>query len=466
MINKPSLLPPEAEDRVRKLAASGDLSYSDAWHRVFDEWQRRSVPQGHVPGLAAGKLTVDVASLPFRLKLPSLAELVQRPYLADPHVSLASLEEALAGKDDYRPLAAYLSVRAALAYRDSSALSAYVEDEGGENFQHFENLATAAYGYTRAGHAFLAFRGTRTGSIDDWLTDLSFFPLLWPLPLRHLGFSCAWRGIRFELFEWVRKLPEDSRQLVLTGHSLGGALAVMAAFDLARLFSVRWVITFGQPRVGLLSFSQFYDTRPCGPEEPDTTLHAVTRRYIHETDVISRLPPPLLYCHVGNRWLLDASGNCNQGRSKKMFSRLEESYVDLKFKLMTFPQKVAAKQESRLISWDDALKNRSVQTPPPAERKEPVPRIESTPPRAQVVSPRVEKWEWYLSGITRLLTWIVHAPVQAFSLVGIFLGVVTAWSYKRDAESHFKDKYLEAFHKAHPQFVRPGDLKYCQDTKK
>ena len=247
-----------------------------------------------------------------------------------------SIADALAGQDDYHALAAYLSSRAALAYQDSKVSEARISEEGGRNFSPFEKWNISAFGYTHEGHAFIAFRGTRIEDPRDWLADFAFIP--WSWPPRHFGFHCAWRLVRQRIVNWIEKLPEDSRNLVLTGHSLGGALAVMAALHLARLFHVRFVFTFGQPRVGLPIFSQYYGSRSCDPRRAEKLaekLGAVTRRYTHETDLIPRLPPPILYWHVGNPWLLDSSGNCSQGRPKGPIRRFEEAYYDLEFQSTT-----------------------------------------------------------------------------------------------------------------------------------
>jgi triacylglycerol lipase len=77
----------------------------------------------------------------------------------------------------------------------------------------------------------------------------------------------------------------ECRQLWLTGHSLGGALAMLAANE---LFSraergaapIAGVYTFGQPRVGNAGFRDAYDT----------LLKGRTFRIVHGDDVVPRIP--------------------------------------------------------------------------------------------------------------------------------------------------------------------------------
>jgi Lipase (class 3) len=260
-------------------------------------------------------------------------------------------------------------------------------------------------------------------------------------------------------------LPTDSPQLVLTGHSLGGALAVLAAFSLAEQFTVRQVITFGQPRVGLFRFRDSYNTKACGPGQNET-LHAITRRYIHATDVVSRVPPPMPYCHVGSRWLLDGSGKCTQGRSKKLLERLEEAYYDLKLKWLLWPAKVKAKQERRLVSWDGALKSRVGQTPAAAEKAWPIPGIEGMTNNTAVVGLGTDRFEAFLSALGRFLMTAGYSPFYALSLIAGILTAVVVRSYWRDAESHFIDGYVKAFGKEHPTYAPQSALTYIEVCKK
>jgi hypothetical protein len=55
-------------------------------------------------------------------------------------------------------------------------------------------------------------------------------------------------------------------KVVFTGHSLGGALAGLTAFKLAENGLLYWgrisVITYGQPRIGNISFAQYLNSKP------------------------------------------------------------------------------------------------------------------------------------------------------------------------------------------------------------
>jgi len=91
----------------------------------------------------------------------------------------------------------------------------------------------------------------------------------------HRGFTTAATQISNEL----AKILDKSHTIHLTGHSLGGAIAVILAMDLsARGYNVGEVVTFGQPKVtnmlGARKFSQLNISR-----------------IVSDTDVVPLVPP-------------------------------------------------------------------------------------------------------------------------------------------------------------------------------
>jgi predicted lipase len=135
----------------------------------------------------------------------------------------------------------------------------------------------------------IAFRGT--ANILDALTDAE----AWFHPTAagrvHGGFEASYDAIRLDI---QRRALGTLKPIYLTGHSLGGAHAMLAAWDLfhANISPSRLTVyTFGQPRVGDAAFAAAY--RAAG-------LHDRTWRYIHQADVVPRLAGYLLgYRHTG-----------------------------------------------------------------------------------------------------------------------------------------------------------------------
>ena len=85
----------------------------------------------------------------------------------------------------------------------------------------------------------------------------------------HRGFHATWaaNGTRERVLAYVNALLEhsparDQVEIITTGHSLGGAVASLAAFDIARHCGVAQerlcCYTFGCPRVGNHAFAREY----------------------------------------------------------------------------------------------------------------------------------------------------------------------------------------------------------------
>ena len=93
----------------------------------------------------------------------------------------------------------------------------------------------------------------------------------------HLGFAYLLDEVWPEIEAFVAAKGSD-KQLWLTGHSLGGALASLAAYRLQRAgVPVAGVMTFGSPRVLDASFAQSYQVDHY--------------RFEHRNDVVPFLPP-------------------------------------------------------------------------------------------------------------------------------------------------------------------------------
>lgn len=96
----------------------------------------------------------------------------------------------------------------------------------------------------------LAFRGSATPL--NYLEDATFFPAS-PYPACegcavHSGFHDTWRSVAPAVAAEIADL--GCARLEILGHSLGGAMAALAAYELAATIDVARVYTYGQPRVG------------------------------------------------------------------------------------------------------------------------------------------------------------------------------------------------------------------------
>lgn len=147
------------------------------------------------------------------------------------------------------------------------------------------------------GGTILAFRGTQEPR--DFITDAQCWMdyLVESQDWVHHGFATAFRSMRDELLDFVISKPAEP--IFVTGHSLGGALAMLAANYLRHNLRVGAVYTFGGPRVGDATWAMCYDA----------ALGDRTFRFVNEEDIVPRVPGMLAgYRHAGQEVFLPALG--------------------------------------------------------------------------------------------------------------------------------------------------------------
>lgn len=208
---------------------------------------------------------------------------------------------AAAGAHPFRPAlrsfdllnAWWLAEASFLAYvRDPRFVAACLGRAGLRNAVAFEKRATACHVAEADDWILCVFRGTDVTEIDNVLTDINFILGEHEGEGRvHRGFKAALDVVWQPLSNHLRALP-STKIVWFTGHSLGAALATLAA---RRFDRERSLVTFGSPRVGDAAWS---------------TAHSVpTWRVVNHLDLVAFLPPPLRYRHVGAPTILGEDGS-------------------------------------------------------------------------------------------------------------------------------------------------------------
>jgi hypothetical protein len=163
--------------------------------------------------------------------------------------------------------------------------------------QHFGWLCVDA----KLNRLVVSFRGTEY--FQDWLDDFDFAPAPYSaIPGRgtvHQGFQVVYEAVRENLRKLVQSKAPGCKELLITGHSLGGALAALSAPDLlndvaANLAPI--VYTWAEPRVGHQDFVRLFDTRV-----------NICYRIANLWDIVPHVPPVLaLYEHEGSHLHIDS----------------------------------------------------------------------------------------------------------------------------------------------------------------
>ncbi len=122
---------------------------------------------------------------------------------------------------------------------------------------------TAVLSGERDGMVYLAFRGT--DDPKNWKTNVNIEPsrVSWYVKghvKAHTGFYRAYESVRNRVHNLLR-YKDASKPIVFCGHSLGGALATLAALDCVSSMVGRTVhvYTFGAPQVGDSAFIRAFN---------------------------------------------------------------------------------------------------------------------------------------------------------------------------------------------------------------
>jgi triacylglycerol lipase len=139
--------------------------------------------------------------------------------------------------------------------------------------------STDCYVAWRDGVVIVAFRGTEPDEWQDMLTNAKIQLVPWSAGQVHRGFKKAIDDIWPTLEPKLNALSQG-RKVWFCGHSLGAALATLAA---DRFPGTRGVCAFASPRVGDRTFASAFNLHLAGK----------TLRYVNHHDVVTHVPPPL-----------------------------------------------------------------------------------------------------------------------------------------------------------------------------
>ncbi|MGW2633493.1 lipase family protein [Streptomyces chattanoogensis] len=198
-----------------------------------------------------------------------------------------------------------------LAYKDEKTIDATARTWGFDRVRHHETTFQPPFpledtqAYTMASDTMIvtAFRGTEPTNLRDWLSDATTPPSPGPnhTGYIHYGFGIALDSIWPQVRAALDEFHDNGQTLWFSGHSLGGALAMLAAarlhFEEPRL-TADGVYTFGQPRT-------------CDPtlaQEYNSAFTDRMYRFVNNNDIVPQLPPEPPFHHVTALRYIDSHG--------------------------------------------------------------------------------------------------------------------------------------------------------------
>lgn len=174
-----------------------------------------------------------------------------------------------------------------------------------------ENHETQVFVDSDDSRLIIAFRGTEPDELEDWATDLKFRRTSTRIGSVHRGFWSAFISV----WEPIYALCRDSKdkQIILTGHSLGGALAT-CCYAMLDSYGIKptAVYSYGCPRVFSSESADIFNTRHKGR----------VFRFVNNNDIVTRVPTQHLgYSHVGQLFYIDHNGIIHDGQNLDWWSK-------------------------------------------------------------------------------------------------------------------------------------------------
>jgi len=196
----------------------------------------------------------------------------------------------------------WLSEAATLVYSDENFVRIWFRRAGMSDVVFLDKDSTQCFVANNDKFTLVVFRGSEIWKkrekfdpakiIADLITDVDIRLVPWEQGGKvHRGFKMALDEVWPDLADYLQILHRKGLKIWFGGHSLGAALATLAA---DRYPYAAGVYTFGSPRVGDRDFRDRYRARAF--------------RIINNSDIVTKVPPRAYYRHVGEIRFIDEHG--------------------------------------------------------------------------------------------------------------------------------------------------------------
>jgi len=184
----------------------------------------------------------------------------------------------------------------ALAYHDGTRAKHELNKLGFKSYKFLENDGAQCHIFSDKDNIVVAFRGTEPTEFSDVKADLLAFKRKSKTEgMVHMGFKLELRKLWSDIEALLQK--SKGKQLWITGHSLGGAMATLCASRLEEKTPI--LFTYGSPRVGGKEFCSGMDVEH--------------HRFQNNNDIVPSVPFALIgYRHHGTLRYINHYGNIRQ----------------------------------------------------------------------------------------------------------------------------------------------------------
>ena len=182
------------------------------------------------------------------------------------------------------------------AYQEPEDANKVFEKWGYPNHRFINKDGAQCYVIWNDAHAIIIFRGTEPKEFSDIKADLNAFQSKSKSKGDvHSGFQGeidkVWNDLCFTLADI------SNREMHITGHSLGAAMATICASRLVHKFKIHCLYTFGSPRVGDKRFVR-------------NLTNLMHYRVVNNNDLVCKVPFWLMgYRHHGSLCYINHYGN-------------------------------------------------------------------------------------------------------------------------------------------------------------
>lgn len=203
---------------------------------------------------------------------------------------LLALEWSSRDRNAYWPVASLMLELSDIAYLPPSQARDKIRELGWES-ESINGGAMQGYVIDAGDDSIVTFRGTE-GDEYDIAQDLRFIGVKTEQGSMHGGFAKGYAALHSQVIDLLKRY--QTKRVWLTGHSLGGGLAVVCAYRLLSEtdYQIAGMMTFGQPKVVRSKLSSYLTPK----------LDGKYVFFVNDMDPVTRLISP--YEHFGHmvRW--------------------------------------------------------------------------------------------------------------------------------------------------------------------